>query len=70
MKDLQKDMILDLLEDGIGLTALDALIECSCLRLAARICDLRRDGYDIVTIPRQITNGVGNTKIVADYYLV
>lgn len=32
------------------ITAMDALIGCGCFRLAARIKDLRDQGYNIVTM--------------------
>jgi len=32
-----------------GITPIDALYVASCLRLSARISDLRAEGYDIVT---------------------
>jgi len=44
----QKEIVLELLRYNgqHGITALDAL-EIGCFRLAARIADLRADGYDI-----------------------
>ena len=47
------------------LTALEALEECGCFRLAARIKDLREQGHDIKTKAVQLQNG----KIVAQYTL-
>ncbi len=43
----QAQVILDHLLSGKPLTALDALNEYSCFRLAARIHELRRAGHDI-----------------------
>jgi hypothetical protein len=43
----QEDRILRHLERGRGLTALQALEKFGCMRLGARILDLRRAGYDI-----------------------
>ncbi len=43
----QAQVILDHLLAGKALTALDALKEYGCLRLAARVFELRRAGYDI-----------------------
>ena len=48
-----------------GLTAFDALAEVGCFRLAARIGELRADGYDIAT--ETITTGSG--KHVARYVI-
>lgn len=39
-----------------GLTAYDALIYFGCMRLAARISDLRGRGYVIETVPVQGEN--------------
>jgi hypothetical protein len=38
------------------ITPLDAFIGCGCLRLAARVLDLRRDGY---IVDRKIINQRG-----------
>lgn len=44
----QSDAILDYLLTGAELTPLEALQKFGCLRLAARIYDLRADGVDII----------------------
>jgi len=46
------------------ITAIDALFEYQCFRLAARVHDLRAKGYRIET--REITQG---DKRYAQYYL-
>ncbi|MBT9158940.1 MAG: hypothetical protein DDT26_00189 [Dehalococcoidia bacterium] len=60
----QTEWILSRLQRG-PLTALDALNGCGRLRLAARIGDLRRAGYNIVTTTIETTGG----KHVAQYSL-
>ena len=45
----QTMQIKEWLETGKGITALDALENFSCFRLAARIDDLRREGMQIET---------------------
>jgi len=74
----QTDVILDMLyrkelvafrtvaERPELLTAYDALEEAGCLRLAARIKDLRDQGYNIVTEMMQGKHG----KRYAGYYIV
>ena len=62
----QTEIILRLLQERPeGITAIDALNEAGCFRLAARISDLRAMGYriesDMVTLP--------NGKRVARYSL-
>lgn len=60
----QTDAILEHLKSGKSLTGLEALNVYQCFRLAARIKDLRAEGYDIKTetIHRQ-------GKIYASYSL-
>ena len=48
-KPSQSTQILQCLESGASLTAIDALKRFGCLRLAARIEDLRTEGYPIIT---------------------
>ena len=45
----QSDMILAALNGGRSLTAIDALNEFGCFRLAARVADLRGLGHQIET---------------------
>lgn len=46
----QRNEILEALKQGETLTPLDALQRFGCFRLAARISDLKADGYQIETI--------------------
>ena len=48
-KPSQSNQILKCLESGGSLTAIDALKRFGCLRLAARIEDLRSEGHPIIT---------------------
>lgn len=43
----QKQDILEHMQAGGKLTPLEALSRFGCLSLAARVLDLRKDGYDI-----------------------
>ena len=43
----QNERILRHLQDFGSITALDALKDYGCMRLGARIWDLKRDGHDI-----------------------
>jgi len=49
----QAELILADLQKGQTITPLDALRRYGCLRLAARIDDLRREGYTIETRMRR-----------------
>ena len=48
-KPSQANQILKCLESGASLTAIDALKRFGCLRLAARVEDLRSEGHLIIT---------------------
>ena len=60
----QNAQILAYLSQGNAITPLAALAKFGCLRLSARIWDLRDKGYDIKT--RIVC--VGKNKNVAEYY--
>ena len=63
--DTQADQILAHLRSGKHLTALEALQRFSCLRLAARIRDLKQEGHAITSTRVELPNG----KRVASYQL-
>lgn len=65
----QATQILKWLQSGKRLTPQDALREFGCFRLAARINDLRRDGYDINTERKRVTSADGTQAIVAEYWI-
>ena len=48
-KKSQAEMILEYLQKYGEITAIEALTAIGCFRLAARISDLRADGYNITT---------------------
>lgn len=57
LKKTQNEMILEHLQESeIGITPIDALNLYGCFRLSARISDLRREGYPIVS-ERETRNG-------------
>tara|TARA_R100001594_G_scaffold137042_1_gene179790 strand:- start:11251 stop:11457 length:207 start_codon:yes stop_codon:yes gene_type:complete len=62
---VQNDMILVALKNGEKITPISALEKFGCLRLSARIWDLRNDGHPIVT--EHITTPQG--KVVAQYHM-
>ena len=67
--DTQNRQILQWLQDGHALTPLEALRKFGCLRLSARIKDLRDLGIEIDTGKKQIIDRNGRKKIVAEYSL-
>lgn len=62
----QKQQILNHLQSGNSITALEALQKFGCFRLAARIRDLRNEGYTI----QAKTTITGNRKNIAVYNLI
>jgi hypothetical protein len=63
--DTQANAILKHMQDGNGITPMDALELCGCFRLSARIADLKKRGYEIITEKVKIAGG----KYVARYHL-
>lgn len=63
----QKEMVLEVLRTGEGLTAADALYRYGIGRLASRICELRKESYPILSIRTQGTNRFGD-KVYYDTY--
>jgi len=63
----QTAQILSILKSGRRITMLDALSEVHCARLAARIADLRNEGYDIRTEMIEVESGkrVGQYRLAA-----
>jgi len=61
----QNARILAHLQNGRTLTALEALEWFKCFRLASRVCDLRKAGYDV----QKRTVKTNSGKSVAEYYL-
>lgn len=63
----QKEMVLQILSSGRGLTAAEALNTYGIGRLASRICELRKASYPIMSIRTQGTNRYGE-KVYYDTY--
>ena len=62
--DSQTALIKGWLLNGKSITQLDALNMFGCFRLAARIANIREEGFDIVTDMITV-----NDKRIAQYYL-
>jgi len=63
--DSQKALIKGWLLNGYSLTQLEALNQFGCFRLAARIADIRDEGFHILTDMVTLENG----KRVARYFV-
>lgn len=62
-KKSQKESILEYLEEGNSITPLDALSLFGCSRLAARIGDLRKDGWSIQSEIVKVPTRGGYTSV-------
>lgn len=62
----QNDAIQEYLEAGHSITPLEALNKFNCLRLGARVADLKKRGLDIVT---KIIKDPDTGKRYASYFL-
>lgn len=65
----QADMILMFMRENGSITPLDAIREFGCLRLGARIYDLRKRGYSISRKLDKSTNRYGKTVTYARYMI-
>lgn len=66
----QKEQVLKHLKRYAGLTTLTAYDRYAITRLAARVSELRADGYEIASVPRDVVNRYGEKCRVAEYRLV
>ena len=69
-KTSQCEKILTFLRECGSITPLDAIREFSCLRLGARIWDLKQKGYKIRTDIESVKNRYGDTVHYARYTLL
>lgn len=65
----QNEMIKADLEKGARITPMDALRSYGCLRLGARIWDLRRKGMQVQKRLIEVPGKRGVTKHVAEYFI-
>ena len=65
----QADRVLDYMTGEGSITQLDALRELGVMRLASRIADLRKQGFDIVSKTVPVMNRYGEVCHVKSYSL-
>lgn len=65
----QTERILEFMKENGGITQIDAIQEFGCMRLAARIADLKRDGVEIDTEMVTAKNRYGECVHFAKYRL-
>lgn len=63
----QNERILDYIERNGSITQLEALTECSVMRLASMVSDLRRKGYPITSKMVKVENRYGETCHIKQY---
>lgn len=68
-KPSQCDRILMYLQQYGSITALDAMREFGCMRLAARILDLKKKGNRIAKTQQTTLNRYGDQVSISRYYL-
>ena len=67
MKQTQCEKILDYMERFGSITTWEAMFDLGIGRLASRICDLRKDGYDITSETVTGVNRLGEKIHYAKY---
>lgn len=65
----QTESILQYMKNYGGITPMDALKDIGCMRLAARIADLRRDGHRIKGEKIEVRRRDGSKALVERYQL-
>ena len=68
-KATQKERVLQYMELHGTISALEALSELGCYRLAARIADLKKDGHLISSSMETVKNRYGDAVSIAVYRL-
>ena len=69
MNNKQKQRILNYLEQYGSITNLEAKDNIGVLGLSARICELRKEGYNIISTPEKGKNRYGETTHYVRYSL-
>ncbi len=62
-KKSQKEQILAYIEEHGSITPLEAQRLYGCMRLGARIWDLRHDGYNIVSVIVEVETRTGKARV-------
>lgn len=65
----QREMILKWMTEYGSITPVDAMREFGCMRLASRISEIRKDGYDVRKVLEKNVNRFGDTMRYARYSL-
>lgn len=68
-KKTQCERILDYISDFGSITSFEAMRDLGCMRLASRICDLKRQGYSFISKPEKGKNRYGEEISYSRYFL-
>ena len=68
-KKTQCERILDYISDFGSITSFEAMRDLGCMRLASRICDLKRQVYRFITKPKKSKNRYGEKISYSRYFL-
>ena len=68
-KTTQVEKVLDYMREFGSITALDAMRDLGCMRLASRISDLKRQGYPITSKVEAVKNRYGDNCYIKRYSL-
>lgn len=66
----QCEQVLEYMKDFGSITPLEAMQDIGCMRLAARIADLREQGHPIGRRMKTSKNRYGRDVTFAEYYLI
>nr|DAU66711.1 MAG TPA: helix-turn-helix domain protein [Caudoviricetes sp.] len=69
MKETQCQRIIKYMTDFGSITSLEAMQDLGCMRLASRICDLKKDGFKIEKNIEKSKNRYGEKISYARYTL-
>ena len=67
LKKTQRERVVDYIAEFGSITALEAIRDIGCYRLASRVSELRKLGYPIITEPEKVLNRYGGTSRIARY---
>ena len=66
-KSTQSQMVIDYIREFGSITQLDALKDLGVMRLASRISDLKKQGYNIESKPEAVLNRYGKKCYINRY---
>lgn len=67
MNRTQAERVIDYIREFGSITSFEAQRDLGVARLASRICDLKKQGYEIVSTSEPVKNRWGETTYVSRY---